>query len=420
MELDLLHGAAHVDGAPPAQNLDDELRTAEESCAHALSTEYGALAGWSELPRSAKGWFDLLQGIPEDRGRIAALQAIVTEAEKAHGLPPGSIERFAVLQAYIVALPMIRSLEVHDSVKRQFLVACRQIATLSRNFGNQFNLGTDAFEELARIVTLRRFHAGQNSFDVMVLPRAWLLRVHPLALPGLVREIAFDLKGFAPIVMPHVNYWRANPGLILEKENERALWRIAKSVEMQPRIKGLVAMSWLNCKATAEVSPHLGFVRQFYFDNGGYVVDLNVAPGDMGFLVGDSKRQSLYAEGKFLPRESLAIWPRAAMLRWADVYEPEYRSGRRKSPAERRHAPEPSKPLWQLDANKTLSSGQVTLLNCEPLMRRKPREYITLVFFLPCLLAAFAGMSLGGLGAVLPVITAAIIAIWVLQYFFLQ
>lgn len=408
------------DGASPAQNLDDELRRAEESCRAALSTEYSEVVGLPGLPRSPEGWFDLLRGVPQDRGRSAALQAIVRQAEKSYGFRPGSIERFAILQAYIVSFPMIESLQVHDSVKHEYLVTCRQIAAGSRDFGDQFNLGTDAFEELARIVTLRRFHAGQDSFDIMVLPRTWLLRAHPLALPGLVREIALRLRGFEPIVMPHINYWRANRRLIFKQENERSLWRIAKTVEMQPRIKGLASMTWLNCKATGEVSPHLRFVRQFCLDNGGYVVDLNVAPVGSGFMIGDARRKSLYEEGKFRPREALVLWPRDAMLRWANLYEREYRSGQCKNSAERRHVAEPSKPVWQFDANKTFSSGRFTLINCEPLMRRRPRRYITLVFLLPCLLAALATAALAGIGAVLPVVSATVILIWILQYFFLQ
>jgi hypothetical protein len=416
LQLDLTHDFPLVG----TQNLDDQFYGAEVSCRNALTTHYAGIAGWSGMSRSPEGWFELLQGIPEDPGRLAVLRSIVTEAEKSHGFSSGSIERYAVLQAYLFSLPKIRLLTLHDTIKHQFLLTARQIATMSRNFGNHFNLGTDAFEELARIVTLRRFPAGQNSFDTMILPRAWLLRAHPLALPGLLREIALGLHGFAPIVMPHVNYWRANPGLILEKENERSLWRIAKTVELQPQIKGLVAMSWLNCKATGEVSPHLGFVRQFYLDNGGYLIDLNVAPANSGFLVGDSKRQSLYAEGKYRPREALALWPRAAMIRWANQYEPQYRSGRRKSLAERRCPAEPSKRFWQFDAHKTLSSGKFTLLNCEPMMRRRPRRYVTLVFVIPCLLAALATASAMGIGAVLPVVFVVLTLIWIFQYFLLQ
>ena len=400
-----------------SQNLDEQIDAAARLCRTALHERYGQINLPASAPRSPEAWFALLRNFVRDQKSLEAFATIVADAEASGDFKPGNLELYAVLQAYLVALPQLHALPVHESVKRQFCMACRRIASNPDSYPRQFGYRTDAFHELARIVSHRSFHAGQISFNIMAMPRTWLLRAHPLALPGLLREIVFGVGGFGPLVTPHVNYWRANPGLLFDKENERAFWRIAKTIEMQPEIKGLTALSWLNCREVATASPHLAFVREFYLDNGAYLVDMNVAPLDSGFRLGNETRQSLYNQGKFRPRETLVLWRRAHILDWARKYESVQGRGRAS-----KSAPTSTdlKPYWRFDANKIVSSGRFTLFNCEPLLTRRPRRYAALVFLLPCIIAAAASAWMLGISAIVPVTIGAVIIMWLLQYFCLQ
>jgi hypothetical protein len=298
---------------------------------------------------------------------------------------------------------------------QQFCGMLLRLASRADGWGSNLDLHSDAFDELARIVTLRRYHAGQSSFDIMAMPRTWLLRIHPLALPGVLSEIATGLRGLGPIVMPHLNYWRANPMMLLPGENDRAMWRIARSIERQPAILGLVASSWLYSTDVGDASPHLAWVRAFYEENGAYLVDMELAPERMGFLIGSEARRRLHAAGSFRPRNTLVIWRRDDMLTWADRYvdaEPTRR---------RPHRADPQRtPSWRFDANKTLSSGQLTAMNCERIMTFRPRRYWLFVFLIPCLLAAAAASFTFGVTSVFPIAIGATFLIWLLQYFFLQ
>jgi len=290
----------------------------------------------------------------------------------------------------------------------QFCAMVRGVAAGQKTWAGYFDHATDAFQELARIVTLRRFHAGQSSFDIMSMPRNWLLRVHPMALPAVVRELLAGLGGLGPVVMPHLNYWRASPTLLLRQENTSAMLRIARCLERQPRIKGLVAASWLYSEAVGDVSPHLAWVRQFYAENGACLVDMNPAAQRAGFLVGSAARRQLYAEGKFRPRETLVIWRRQDMLDWAarqgDETTPHAAAGRTRS----------------LGVGKRLASGQITLLDCEAFMTFHPRWYVVCVFVVPAIVLAAAAAAGLGLYAVLPALLLAVPALWLFQYFCLQ
>jgi len=96
------------------------------------------------------------------------------------------------------------------------------------------------------------------------MPMAWLLKAHPTDLSGFLGELCFGMRGVGPIVEPPVNYWRGNRMVLLKREHERAIWRIAQFVEEHTVIKGLITSSWLYAIETREVSPNLGWLREFY------------------------------------------------------------------------------------------------------------------------------------------------------------
>jgi hypothetical protein len=404
------------DALAELSRLRDEIKRVEALCCRVIEEDFGDLIRHMPAPlQTPEGWFDLLAGIPMVPAKIETLRRLTEDAKCAGNWSRGAIERFGALEASRVALPRLASLPVDESVNWQFCDLVRRVASTAQGWGNYFDYDSDAFEEVARIVTLRRFHAGQLSFDVMAMPRTWLLKVHPLALPGVLRELFYEAGGRGPMVMPHVNYWRSNPMMMLKEEHELSMWRIARSIELQPRIKGLVASSWLYSIEVGEVSPHLAWLRDFYQDNGAYITDMEPAPERAGFMVGSKFRRRLYLEGKFRPRQTLVLWPRASMLAWA-------RGGLKQAgnPQSPSRVKIPAGPSWKSNANRTLSSGQLTIINCERMSTESPRPYFFIVFILPCLLIALAAGLALGIAAVIPALILGLVGIWLFQYFFLQ
>lgn len=409
--------AMPIDNEPPLDlRLETAISETVEMCRHSAEI-MGAqlLPAIPDLPEMPERWFDLLGQIPENRCTLDGLRRWQNQAAASDRSASGQVARYAVLKAFVAALPRLAALPVHSSIVRQSIDMAQRVATRPPGGAGYFDPDGDAFAEAARLVTLRRFNAGQTSFDIMGLPRSWLLRIHPLALPEILWEIATWLGGLGPIVMPHLNYWREKPKLLLPGENDRAMWRIARSIERQPEIKGLAASSWLYSIEVGRITPHLGWVRDFYRENGASLVDMELAPERMGYLVGSEPRRRLHAEGKFNPRNTLVIWRREDMLRWADAYE--RGTGRPPSKLARGNG---STPAWRFDANRTLSSGQLTLLLCERLMTYNPRRYIVLVMLLPSLLLALIAGIVFGLAALVPAFLAGLFVIWLFQYFFLQ
>ena len=141
----------------------------------------------------------------------------------------------------------------------------------------------------------------------------------------------FELRGFQPAFFSHINPNRRNQGILLERESLRSYHRMARSMERQPGIKGLITASWLHSPDTFAVSPHLAWLNKVFVENGGHVLSIGPADIDSGVLHRSPERQQAYDAGTFKPTEALVIWPRAAMLAWAAGHE-ELRDAKPPSP----------------------------------------------------------------------------------------
>ncbi len=97
----------------------------------------------------------------------------------------------------------------------------------------------------------------------------------------------------------------------------RSLHRLARSMELQPHVRGIQGISWLHSKSVADVSPHLAWAREFFVENGALAAEMEVAHPGMGFLVGSAQRQRLFHAGRFKPRVGLLLWKRDDVLAWA-------------------------------------------------------------------------------------------------------
>jgi hypothetical protein len=168
---------------------------------------------------------------------------------------------------------------------------------------------------LCKIVTLRRFVAGQLHWERSGIPRSWIAKIMLRGSPGILSFVARKLGGRAPIVFAHLAWRRA---LVLrEKEHLKAYHRIARSIELQPDVRAFVAESWFHSPDTHRVSPHLAWLNTAIVENGGLVSVLGAAHADSGVFTGGAERRRLHEAGKFTPTTAVAIWPRAAMIDWA-------------------------------------------------------------------------------------------------------
>jgi hypothetical protein len=254
-----------------------------------------------------------------DAEPLAALKTTLAR----NGLPvgEGAFERFLVVAAAADALDRLPALPVDDRVKELFCQNFLTYAATPEKLPEPFDLSRASFIAMARLAALTRFPAGQLDWDVSGIPRSWLLKVPFRNLPRLLSAVIFELRGFNPAFFIHLNPNRRNQGLLLERESLRSYHRMARSMERQPEIKGLIAASWLHSPDTFRVSPHLAWLNTVFLENGAHVMPLGPADPGEGVLHRSPERQQAYDAGTFKPTEGLVIWPRAAILAWAAGHE---------------------------------------------------------------------------------------------------
>jgi hypothetical protein len=232
--------------------------------------------------------------------------------------PPqiGDLARCILIRAARGALDGVDQLRVAPAVKQLILQDFAAYASPPPRWAAMFDPAKVRYQEMVRIVTFRRFPAGQQHWEMTYFPRRWLLQA---GLRDRVRLAwcLWKIGGRGPLWELHLNDRFTNSVMLAPKSTYRGYYRIASSLPYQPEIKAVIAGSWLYSAELARISPHLAWLRGMFQENGGVFAEIGPASPDSGFLVGDPKRRELYDRGEFRPATTVVIWPRTAVLDWA-------------------------------------------------------------------------------------------------------
>ena len=246
-------------------------------------------------------------------------QAIAALKRKA-GVEGDEVERLLLWHAAQGALPQVPSLPVEPSVRRRLEDDIQQLHRSKM----PLTVGSYHFDRASKMVTLRRFPAGPMEWEVSGIPRRCFLQGAFAANLRFLAFVIFRTGGFAPFFYMHVAPSPRNRGLSVPAEVCRSYYRMARSLELQPEVRGLVAYAWFHDPAALRDHPHLEAINRPYLKHGGLITVLGPAPADSGVLQGNAKRSADYLSGKVQYRYGFAVWPREAAVQWAKAH-PEYR-----------------------------------------------------------------------------------------------
>lgn len=304
--------ATAVASPAEAEALRVALATAHDVARTALAELRDVEMRLPEVMRGAEPWYALLSRYPSTES-LAALDKLRRDADPKQS---ARLVRYGLLQAATVAAGAIAGLTLAPAVRLLFCEFVLNLARPKPQWAAFFEVGHIRFEEIVRVVTLRRFPAGQHDWNISRIPFSWLPRLRPRDLPRFLGELA-ALRGRPPMAVTHLNYMRPNPWVVLNTESQKSYHRIARSIELHPHVKGILTYSWFYCPSVKEVTPHLAWLRDFFCDNGARLFEMQPAPESSGFTVGSRRRQQLYASGRFRPRITMVVWRRREFLAWA-------------------------------------------------------------------------------------------------------
>lgn len=252
---------------------------------------------------------------PRDQDEVLALRARVVTGDDADS---GRFEQYALLRAALAAVDGVPALPVPAAVHQLLYDEFTWLTRPQPAERRWLVAGSYEFSALCKLVTLRRFPAGQMHWEVAGLARSSLWRVRFRDFLRLIRGIV-RLGGFGPTINPHLA-WRRRQIVLSEREHYRSLALMAQALELQPSLRGFVAEAWFYSPDSVAASPHLAWAPKLFHDWDGVLVVTGAAGKESGVFERGQTRERMAREGRFRPTLGLAIWPRAAMLRWAAHY----------------------------------------------------------------------------------------------------
>ena len=180
---------------------------------------------------------------------------------------------------------------------------------------------TDPFVTACKIATCRRFTAGPMDWVISGVPRSWLKKMAWRKVPEVLRYLTVECGGLRPMFYIHLAPAPRNRSLVIPAEVHRAYYRMARSLQLQPEIKGIACASWFHDPVVVQQTPHIVPLNAPYLEWGGrIVVSMGEAPADSGFLDYNPERRKLYESGQLRPQLTLAIWPRKSAIAWAEQH----------------------------------------------------------------------------------------------------
>jgi hypothetical protein len=211
-------------------------------------------------------------------------------------------------------LPLVADLMVDEEVRALLYDEFHFVAQPTKRHRHVLRPGTAAYGAQARLLAFRRFPAGQLHFEESGFPRSWLRKVPVARLPATLRYLA-RMGGFAPLYETHVATRWTVPVVLLPEEDVRSCRRIARTMVLNPAIRGLLSSGWLNDPELARIDPHLAW-RFDRLNHGAFLTTVGPAPAGSGASAGNPERARLIEVGEWRPQIGVMMWRRQNFLEW--------------------------------------------------------------------------------------------------------
>ena len=263
----------------------------------------------------------MVQDVVEASGSHLPIRRLKEEVRNSGlELPGDAFERALLKFAAQETAPRIAQLPVHEPVKALLRNEFQFYIGPTHSPENSLEIGNYLFVVACKTISLRRFPSGPMDWEVSGFPRSWLAHIKKRDLPRVLMFLYRKLGGFAPMFFMHVARRPRNRSLIIERQVLGSYYRMARSLELQPAIKGILAHAWFHDPEALRLYPHLYSLNRPYLEAGGLITTAGPTPADSGFGEHNLERQKLLEKGEIRLRMGVAMWPRQAAIEWAGLH----------------------------------------------------------------------------------------------------
>ena len=221
---------------------------------------------------------------------VLALMAGMGRRIAAKGLPESVLARYPEVLAVLAA-------EILDVADADYLP------------------GIDAIRDL-RLAAVRSLPCGAQLVDESYIPEAYLEHE---GFAAFVRE---RLGALSPVYRIHTD-----TRMLAEFDApgwRRCYRRIAELLDRNPRIRGVVGVSWFFDPQLEAISPHLAYLRHIPLDGGAVLQREGPGASHTARATETSRsRRAAFRRGDYLPTGYAIVWARGDLLRWAALTQRE-------------------------------------------------------------------------------------------------
>lgn len=183
-----------------------------------------------------------------------------------------------------------------------------------------FEPGNELFIKDLGLCRLKLLPCGAEVVDVWAgVPRITLFRGGFGQFLRAALLFGVRLHGFRPVYESHWDRRFARD--FSAAAYDQCYLRIAELLRVNPQIKAMVGASWWFDPQLEQHSPEFLFLRRTPQENGAQLFDMGSDAGAVRDATTFSKkRKTLFEAGKFKPSRYMLVWPRGALLAWADRF----------------------------------------------------------------------------------------------------
>jgi hypothetical protein len=217
----------------------------------------------------------------------------------------------------------VNGLKVPEEVKSLYSLNFERIMReieFSENEPGFYMHYEDKFLKELGVCSLRVIPAGAQKISLSPLPKKFIFMEGMPQFINALSFLLFDVKGFNKFYTMHTD--SHDPYLMSEFNADgwrRYLVRTADILKMDPTVSGIFGRSWFFDPRLEDISPKVCYVRDLTLESGGKIFYVGDAvEGIHDAIYKSPTRKRLYNDGKYIPKEYIAIWPRKTLISWAE------------------------------------------------------------------------------------------------------
>ncbi len=210
----------------------------------------------------------------------------------------------------------VKKIRVPPSIIEMFQIEFKRIFELISNDAVfVFDWSNDSFAKDMGICSFRLIPAGAQLVEISGISRAILFNNFNKITSNLFFYI-FKMYGCKPFYEIHTH-----SGNLAEFNSDgwtRCYVRIGELLKLNPEIKGMQGGSWFYDPALLTISPRLAYLRECPCANGAKVFFVRNENENSSALAKSELRKKYFAEGKYLPKAYLLVWPRKNLIQFSE------------------------------------------------------------------------------------------------------